>query len=373
MKEFIVLHIANINFDKCAGLSSSIPSLIDAQNRLKDVRSALLLSSNYSVKHNIFNFQLFSIKDIDIDNFFNIIPAPFNKPNIVIFHSTYIPINAKIAKLLFNLNIPYIIVPRGGMTMGAQRKKRFKKYIGNLLFFNKFVKNAKAIHYLTENEAEQSKSFNKEYFIVPNGININKEVNNQQFDYSDKKINFVFIGRYDIYHKGLDLLIEACSIIKSTLKEANISIKLYGGYKKNSKKKLLKIVHKYDLQGIINVYDPVYDNDKSEVLKSTDVFIHTSRFEGHPMGVLEALSNGVPCLLTPGTNMSKEVSDANAGWEAEQKSESIANTLKLIIENPNDINIKKINTYDFVKRYSWEKIAEQSINEYHAVIQKDIN
>ena len=41
-----------------------------------------------------------------------------------------------------------------------------------------------------------------------------------------------------------------------------------------------------------------------------DLFIHTFRFEGHPIAVLEALSYGIPCLLTPGTNMAGEVEAA---------------------------------------------------------------
>lgn len=39
------------------------------------------------------------------------------------------------------------------------------------------------------------------------------------------------------------------------------------------------------------------------VLLQTDLFIQTSRHEGMPMGLLEALSIGVPCLVTVGTSL----------------------------------------------------------------------
>ncbi|MEN1932826.1 glycosyltransferase [Escherichia coli] len=46
---------------------------------------------------------------------------------------------------------------------------------------------------------------------------------------------------------------------------------------------------------------------KEEVLESNNIFIMTSRYEGLPVSVLEALAYGNICLLTEGTNMAKIV------------------------------------------------------------------
>ena len=63
---------------------------------------------------------------------------------------------------------------------------------------------------------------------------------------------------------------------------------------------------------VLKLCGPIAGADKKKVLKDADLFLHTSRSEGHPMGVLEALAYGIPCLLTPGTNMASEVAASGA-------------------------------------------------------------
>ena len=50
-----------------------------------------------------------------------------------------------------------------------------------------------------------SNAFRKEYFIVPNGIDIPNEYRKN----INENLNITFIGRYDVNHKGLDILIES--------------------------------------------------------------------------------------------------------------------------------------------------------------------
>ncbi|MBD2508806.1 glycosyltransferase [Nostoc muscorum FACHB-395] len=62
-----------------------------------------------------------------------------------------------------------------------------------------------------------------------------------------------------------------------------------------------------------------------------DLLIHTFRFEGHPIAVLEALSYGIPCLLTPGTNIAGEVEAAGAGWSVEDTPAAIAKGMQDVL------------------------------------------
>ena len=60
---------------------------------------------------------------------------------------------------------------------------------------------------------------------------------------------------------------------------------------------------------------------------NSDMFILTSRHEGFPMSILEALSYGLPVLITKGTNMTDLVHKASAGWTCETDPIEIAKTL----------------------------------------------
>ena len=73
------------------------------------------------------------------------------------------------------------------------------------MFFNKFLKNAKAVQFLSENEYKESNVRNTK-FIGTNGIDLPDESKNI---FSFDGINFVYIGRIDIFHKGIDLMFNA--------------------------------------------------------------------------------------------------------------------------------------------------------------------
>src|SRR5699024_4384370 len=117
------------------------------------------------------------------------------------------------------------------------------------------------------------------------------------------------------YIKGLDLLVESVNIIKEYLILNNAKITLYGPDIDNSKKKLNEMISEYGLNTIINIKEPVFSEEKYRIMSQSDFFIQTSRTEGLPMGILEALSFGLPCIITPGTNLSKEVAECEAGVE----------------------------------------------------------
>jgi glycosyltransferase involved in cell wall biosynthesis len=82
-----------------------------------------------------------------------------------------------------------------------------------------------------------------------------------------------------------------------------------------------------------------------DFLFATDVFLHTAEFEGLPLAILEALSAGLPCAITP--NLLAEMpflNDANAialgeddAWvsvlgDSEQLAECGANARRLAEE-----------------------------------------
>ena len=62
------------------------------------------------------------------------------------------------------------------MTIKAQQKHWLKKKLSNLLFYNRIIKNAVSIQYLTDTEKKESqKFFFNEGWIIPNGTNMNNE------------------------------------------------------------------------------------------------------------------------------------------------------------------------------------------------------
>ena len=118
----------------------------------------------------------------------------------------------------------------------------------------------------------------------------------------------------------------------------------------------------YSLKPMAMYYGGIYGEEKKEKLQASDIFILTSRYEGMPMGILEAISYGLPCIVTPGTNMADIISEADAGWNADFSAESISSTIfKAVAELKGRKTEIKRNAYELSKKFSWKEIAKQSI------------
>ena len=104
---------------------------------------------------------------------------------------------------------------------------------------------------------------------------------------------------------------------------------------------------------------------------STDIFIQTSRFEGMPLGILEALSYGIPCLVTKGTTLGELIEMYNCGWVAETNSEDISNMIKCAISESENYSKLGRRGIDLVQdMFSWEHIAQAHVAKYFEIIAK---
>lgn len=365
IRSTVILHVAPITHDKVSGLTFSIPRLVKALDHL-GLSTGLLTTSASGPYETPQPYPIIYRRNLPIDDAIAAMPEPLNTPDLIVFHSTYILQHILLVQEANQRKIPYVICPRGGMTSGAQQVKGIKKFLGNLLFFNWMVRNAVAIHCLTKREAiDVQKIWNCPVFVVGNGVNLTP-VEALATPGTNAELKFIFLGRLDIHHKGLDLLLEACRILQGDLRTSKVQILLYGSEVAGSKVKLAGLINHYQIQDLVQIQDPVWGEEaKTAVFQSADLFIHTSRFEGHPMAVLEALSYGIPCLLTPGTNMAAEVEAAGAGWAVEPNPVAIAQGMKQILAARSELSKSGNAARKLVEnQYSWEQIAKQLLREY---------
>nr|WP_281419838.1 glycosyltransferase [Evansella tamaricis] len=296
------------------------------------------------------------------------LPKPFDNPDLVVFEGVYEYPFCKIYYEVLNKRIPYIVIPRSALTKQARNKKKIKKIIGNIIFFNGFLKRAKAIQYLTTNELDESgTNWNKNSIIIPNGIGFKDR---KKMKNNSKQLQGIFIGRIDTYQKGLDLLVEACEQIREELINSNVVLKLYGPDRYSSKRSLQKLIIEKQLHGVLSIHDAVFDDEKEKIQLESDFFIMTSRFEGHSMGLIEALSYGLPCLVTEGTNMKEEIQGSNAGWVADNNVQSIKLALLHVISEKNKLREKSLAAKELVRKYDWLMIGEMTTVKYKELVNK---
>jgi len=364
----VVLHVAPVTHDRASGFTSSVPATISALHRL-GVPTGLLTTSPRGPYAKAQPYPVAYVRDLPVLAAISSMSRPLNRPDLVVFHSTYIPVHALLSYAARRRGIPYVITPRGGMTRGAQRVKRLKKRLGNILFFSAMVRRAAAVHCLTEREAADVRAWGCPTFVVGNGVELPPPDHLAQPS-RDRGLRLVFVGRLDMYHKGLDLLIEACALVRDDLRRADAQIHLYGPDVGSCKSTIERMIVASNLQRLVRLHGPVYAAEKEYVFRGADVFLHTSRFEGHPMAVLEALSYGVPCLLTTGTNLSADVVGAGAGWEAAGSVESIASAIGQVLHGAHNLHKMGAAARRLTEEeYSWDQIGRRLLEHYQELVQ----
>ena len=358
MEEIKVLHIGYANGDKTSGVAVSIPEYLYFQS--KYCNCALLNLADFNYK----NFECFLYKNYKkIES----LPKQFSNPSIVVFHELYRVQFLKLYKECEKNGIPYIVVPHGGLTKKAQKIKMLKKIIGNLIFFNRYIKKSSFIQFLSEQEKNNSIWNKHKNFILGNGIKIplKQEKNNA----GKKKFELLFIGRYDVYFKGLDILLRSILSIKEYMLKNNIILNLYGKGNSNDERYIQNYIQDNNLKDVVICNGPIFGKEKVKKYCEMDVFIQTSRSEGQPMGILEAMSYCLPVLVTPGTGMKFSTETYNLGFVAELDFNSIGDKIKEIYEDKNNLKKYGINARKYVEdNFDGNIIAKKSIEIYQKII-----
>ena len=358
-----ILYISNLTGNLFAGPNNSVPAQIKAQSKIDNI---FWYNINYVKRDEWKEINCYNLKDypeVRLEK----LPKPFDKPDIVVMEEFYCFPFCKIIRDINKSKIPYIIIPRSELTQKAQNKKYLKKILGNIFYFKKFAQNAAAIQFLSlQEKADTSEIWNRNAFIIPNGIEI-PHIKKESF--SDKKIRATYIGRYEMYQKGLDILISTISKLQDELRNNCFILNMYGVDQEETVKVLKKEIIKHNINDLIKINDAVYGEKKNDILMNTDVFVLTSRFEGMPMGVIEALAYGIPCLVTKGTNMADDIDENNAGWTSNNSVEELEIALKRMLREKEKFSIIGKNAKKLASKYSWNQIAEKTHYELEKIVE----
>jgi len=302
-------------------------------------------------------------------------------PNIVHFHSSYVPIHVALAKLLRRKGIPYTVTPNGGCAPQILRRGRLTKLPYKHFFELPFLKGAAFVHSVGDTEDIRAYGVTAPVVLAPNGFSFEEvdaheqpaadPVRNEHPTWKDRLI-FLYLGRLDAGQKGLDLLIEGFALALS--QRPRCSLVLVGPDWRGNQAKLQNLCREIGVEDAVLFTGPVHGPSKYAYLKSADFFVHPSRWEGMPFAVSEALACGRPCLVTPAADPCGFVERYHAGVVTNPTVEGVASALVAMADATSDertamsLRAKELVSMEL----DWDKISSTLTQAYEKyAVQKD--
>ena len=286
-------------------------------------------------------------------------------------HSVFIPDNVWVAK---RSDLPYAITPNGGYSPEVLLgRNRVLKTAWSWMHERKYVERARLVHAVSPRELGQLRTMFKidTLMFVPNAIELPSGTVTRQQRPGDVSKRIVFLGRLAIDHKGLDVLLEGYARYVRLSGDADSELVIAGPDFRSGRSELEALTASLLLERSVRFPGAVFGETKDALLRSARVFVHTSRWEGMPFAVLEALAIGCPVLLTRATNLGDVVEEYGAGVVVEGTAEAVCDGIATILEMPaHRYSAMSTAAQRLVsERFTWPKVAEQVAAAYRTMLE----
>jgi len=249
--------------------------------------------------------------------------------------------NYLVAKLLYKSKIPYLVTPHDSYVYcnAFKADKSLIKRVYREMFvhvIDKYVlDHASLIHALT-NQCEPCLRLltDSPIMIVPNQVSDM----NLSSDLSMIKTQVCFIGRSDVYQKGIDRALEGVKLFKSSGYDTlGLVFKIVGPADASSNILRHKLCEELDLVPGTDVVftGRVGEEERNRILKESRAYIHLSRFEGFGISVIQALSAFKPVIVSRQVPTSDTIREYQAGYVIES-ADDISKALTAILSLSDD-------------------------------------
>ena len=226
--------------------------------------------------------------------------------------------------------VPYVSYARGFLSPWALGQKSIKKAVYWWLIARRIVNGSKALVALADQERQDFArlALAPPVTIIPNGARVDEAEagenrGDQASPFDTAMIGsdyFLFLGRIHA-KKGLDLLLPAFERCIEAGCDAHLVIA--GPVDRSYEAEFTRLLANCRVRERVLVAGTVSGAPKSRLIRAARAFVLSSYSEGLPVAVLEALSVGIPVVITAGCNL-PEVAAQHAGVVVDYSAASLA-------------------------------------------------
>jgi glycosyltransferase involved in cell wall biosynthesis len=296
------------------------------------------------------------------------------RPDIVHVHGDFAPDNFRVRGLF---RCPRIISPHGSFHAQVLRKHGTTKnvYLG---IARRSLHRGAAFHALSPSEADAIRRVvpGAEVFIFPNGPSpaMQEYMTSGPVPWRVGPVTFLFAGRLDVFHKGLDIALDAFSLACKRLRETDLLLVLAGPdvgggrHALEERARILGVDRKVRFAGRLEA------DDLSRVYREADVYLQVSRNDGFPLSVVDALLMGIPAILSTevGITSYQGIGVLPHVAAVRPDAEKVAGTMVDFVRNLGTLSQQaRSSRAKVLDLFSWERAAAASLEAYRGLVERD--
>ena len=267
-------------------------------------------------------------------------------------------------------NIGAIIKWHGKIPIISSEHNAYDRRLGLRNYVNRFVLNRmfNKVFVLSSFDIGYASAKGLKNVVYMPNPNTFEEINIKNYnELFQERRGILMCGRLDAWYiKGFDIAIKVFARVASQYPDMFLDIA--GGGTEKSVQEIKSIAVKYGVADQVRFLGAC--NNMRELYTSHQVFLLSSRTEGFPMVIGEAMSQGLPCIAFEKLAFSIIVNECDGLLVEDQSVDEMSDALRYLIENDRvryDLGLHAIRN---IGRFSRRNIAERWIKNFNSLISK---
>lgn len=240
--------------------------------------------------------------------------------DLVFLHEGWTVSNLVAAAICKIKQLPYVVLPHGVYDpqlvrdlRGGWVRRRLERWV---------LEQGLAVHLFFDQEIAHVKA------IAPEAVTLTSmtglDMPTRRWAESPHEDYFAWLARYDIHHKGIDVLMMA---IANTPAHMRPRLIMHGPDHRGDRQRTRELVAQLGLDGVVDVRDEIAPVDAQEFMLRSSGFVHIPRWEAFGRTIVESISLGVPTVLSRGAHIAQQLTESGASILVEEDGINLVESL----------------------------------------------
>jgi glycosyltransferase involved in cell wall biosynthesis len=271
--------------------------------------------------------------------------------------------------LAHKYSVPYIVRPHGLLDPYIWRRSRGRKRVMEIIFQNRVLRRAAAIHYTSDLERDISAPYDQGAppRVVPLGVRLDGFENlppaadfARRFPAATGKRIVLFLSRVH-EKKGLDLLIPAFAAARKSAPDLHLVI---AGPDDGMLETARALARRHHVENDVTFTGMLIGADKLAAFSAASMFALPSYSENFGIAIVEAMAAGLPAIVSDQVNIYREI-DGKGAIVVPCETAAVTRAIESLATDPARLGRMAIEARETTRRlYDWRNVAVALENLY---------